>query len=385
MQGATLIASGYSSLITAYLTATTLLVANTPPTALTGAAGLGATWSISYVPAAQANNANLSAVYNSSLAAAAYATGTVGTGGVPSTIITGVSTTFTVNMVGGTITIGSQSSIILAFLSAQSLLVRDSFNVAAGTSYTIVYNNQQVILGKTYSSVYYNNGMRKRLNYRILNTTYSAGSTSFTCVFYIPLRDIHPLFLNQHKPTQGIQFIDRFYLCNFINPFSSTGSLNTGSDYTNILTNPNDIPDTITFTPGQAQMYIKNITLNERIAPLWAQIFNKGVQSRIDFLGCYKKKILTTTLNDTGVPNSLVFSSISRLRRLWFFGIPTGAAQSPYVPINPTMQLTTITIQINTEPAQKYTITGDRANWQILRNELNFHGVRTYYHIKHIL
>lgn len=220
--GGVITITGYGTAVITEFNSTTQITVSTPFNIThTNTAAL----SITFAPVADANNGNISAVaIQGATITNPYSVATVSTNGF-SNLITNTATSFTPAMVGGVfqatnVSAGSATnSIVIAYLSTTQIMVQDTFNLAAASSCKIYFNNQSALYGNssTSSCVYYNQGMKKRLNYRIINSILPgqtiSGITlpanynsinypnSFVAVFYIPLRDLHPLYQNQHKPT----------------------------------------------------------------------------------------------------------------------------------------------------------------------------------------
>lgn len=72
-----------------------------------------------------------------------YATGTIGTGGAASLIITGTGTSWTSVMIGGIIVSGATTAVVTAVNSATQIAIADPITLANGSSYTLYYGSDQ--------------------------------------------------------------------------------------------------------------------------------------------------------------------------------------------------------------------------------------------------
>jgi hypothetical protein len=218
-------------------------------------------------------------------------------------------------------------------------------------------------------SPYFNKGHQSRLRMRILNSSQSsalgvnAGPNQFVVACYIFLRDIHSCFREMVWPLQGVQWNLRF---GFSAPINST------STYNALLTNSGDQPDSITFIPQTARLYIKQITLNPAVQLQWEAKWIKGCVRDLQFLTSTVNVFATNSTVVTANIQAIV--NIQKLRRVWIFAVPTGASASNSLTMNPTIKLQNVTLTLNNDPISQYPINGDHELYAALREQCLWSG-----------
>jgi hypothetical protein len=281
--------------------------------------------------------------------------------------VTASAALFLNTMVGGYIIYADGTeSVITGFTSTTVVTVADAKTVASSPC------NINYLFGG--DNLYYNEGFKKRIDYRKAVTkegtpSLSDGNTGDTFTVYceVPLNEVHDFFKQAVCPITNTRMQLRMSLC---------APMNSNSRFNCILAENGSAPEFVSFVPGTARIYFKQITLMPQDAELFSSLIQKGIERIIPFTETRfqmfaegnnsTSTVLTVSPSETGV------------QRIIIAGYPTGALMANDKTANPTVRFSNISLRINNNPERLLPMStvevAPTEHFQFLKDQTHYGG-----------
>lgn len=285
---------------------------------------------------------------------------------------TAAQTTYYVAAITSSTNINYTNTLALALAGTSSVHCTTALVIGTGCLLQLVPVNQ--------ANPVWNKGFAKRIQFR-RNFTVATSTTAATINAIIYLKDLHDIFRQWTFPITNVRFQLRLTLAY---PMNSNGIVNaiqmSGNTYstgTTLAVSQTPSATNFFFTPGNARLYMKQITLTPEQ--------NVKLQKRLDQKEGFKKHLVYAETQYTKLATALavatattytITNSITGVKRLIIFGVSNSASYNllSWTSSPKCVQFSQCQILVNNVPLEKYLLDNERKLFQSLKEQTHNAG-----------